>query len=120
MPPISGEWEAALRPEFKKAYYRRLFQTVGEEYRKYRIYPPADDIFNAFHFTPLPDVKVVILGQDPYHEEGQAHGLSFSVRPGIEIPPSLVNIYRNCMMIWDVRSRRAAVWKNGRSRACCS
>ncbi len=94
MPPISGEWEAALRPEFKKAYYRRLFQTVGEEYRKYRIYPPAGDIFNAFHFTPLPDVKVVILGQDPYHEEGQAHGLSFSVRPGIEIPPSLVNIYQ--------------------------
>ena len=94
MPPISGEWEAALRPEFRKPYYRQLFRTVGEEYRRYTVYPPADDIFNAFHFTPLPDVRVVILGQDPYHEEGQAHGLSFSVRPGIEIPPSLVNIYQ--------------------------
>ena len=94
MPPISGEWEQALRPEFRKPYYRELFRRVGEEYRRYTVYPPADDIFNAFHFTPLPDVRVVILGQDPYHEEGQAHGLSFSVRPGIEIPPSLVNIYQ--------------------------
>ena len=94
MPPISGEWEQALRPEFRKPYYRELFQKVGEEYRRYTVYPPADDIFNAFHFTPLADVKVVILGQDPYHEPGQAHGLSFSVRPGIEIPPSLVNIYQ--------------------------
>ena len=67
---------------------------MGEEYRTRRIYPPADDIFNAFHFTPLDQVKVVILGQDPYHEEGQAHGLCFSVRPGVEIPPSLVNIYK--------------------------
>ena len=94
MPPIQGEWEAALRPEFRKPYYRELFRIVGEEYRRGRIYPPADDIFNAFHFTPLSEVKVVILGQDPYHEEGQAHGLSFSVRPGIAIPPSLVNIYQ--------------------------
>ncbi len=94
MPPIQGEWEEALRPEFRKPYYRELFRIVGEEYRRGRIYPPADDIFNAFHFTPLSEVKVVILGQDPYHEEGQAHGLSFSVRPGIAIPPSLVNIYQ--------------------------
>ena len=94
VPPITGEWEKALSGEFKKPYYRSLFQKVGEEYRKYRIYPPADDIFNAFHFTPLPAVRVVILGQDPYHEEGQAHGLSFSVKKGVEIPPSLVNIYQ--------------------------
>ena len=94
MPPISGEWEEALKPEFGKPYYRQLFQTVRQEYGRYRVYPPAEDIFNAFHFTPLPDVKAVILGQDPYHEEGQAHGLCFSVRPGTEIPPSLVNIYQ--------------------------
>ena len=94
MPPIRGEWEEALRPEFSKPYYRQLFQTVRQEYSRYRVYPPADDIFNAFHFTPLSEVKAVILGQDPYHEEGQAHGLCFSVRPGTELPPSLVNIYQ--------------------------
>ena len=94
MPALSGEWEAALRPEFRKPYYRKLFETIREEYRTRLVYPPASEIFNAFHLTPLPDVKVVILGQDPYHEEGQAHGLCFSVRPGVEIPPSLVNIYK--------------------------
>ncbi len=94
MPAISGEWEKALQGEFRKPYYRKLFETVGREYRTAAVYPPADDIFNAFHLTPLPDVKVVILGQDPYHEPGQAHGLSFSVMPGVEIPPSLVNIYQ--------------------------
>lgn len=94
MPAISGEWEKALQGEFRKPYYRKLFETVGREYRTVAVYPPADDIFNAFHLTPLPDVKVVILGQDPYHEPGQAHGLSFSVMPGVEIPPSLVNIYQ--------------------------
>ena len=94
MPAISGEWEKALQGEFRKPYYRKRFETVGREYRTAAVYPPADDIFNAFHLTPLPDVKVVILGQDPYHEPGQAHGLSFSVMPGVEIPPSLVNIYQ--------------------------
>ena len=94
MPPISGEWAEALAPEFKKPYYKKLFQTVSEEYRTHRIFPPGDDIFNAFHLTPLPQVKVVFLGQDPYHGEGQAHGLCFSVRPDVEIPPSLVNIYK--------------------------
>ena len=94
MPPISGEWAEALAPEFKKPYYKKLFQTVSAEYRTHRIFPPGDDIFNAFHLTPLPQVKVVILGQDPYHGEGQAHGLCFSVRPDVEIPPSLVNIYK--------------------------
>jgi uracil-DNA glycosylase len=94
MPPITGEWEQALRPEFRKPYYRKLFQTVTNAYRTERVFPPADEIFNAFHLTPLSKVKVVILGQDPYHEEGQAEGLCFSVKPGVEIPPSLVNIYQ--------------------------
>ncbi|MCQ2508897.1 MAG: uracil-DNA glycosylase [Lachnospiraceae bacterium] len=94
MPPIQGNWAIALKDEFRKPYYRKLFEVVGSEYQSRVIYPPADDLFNAFHFTPLEQVKVVILGQDPYHEEGQAHGLCFSVKPGVDIPPSLVNIYK--------------------------
>lgn len=94
MPPLSGSWANALKGEFSKDYYKKLFQTVGAEYKTRTIYPPADDIFNAFHFTPLEQVKVVILGQDPYHEPGQAHGLCFSVKPEVDIPPSLVNIYK--------------------------
>ncbi len=94
MPPISNDWLAPLKPEFAKPYYARLYKTINEEYRTQTIYPPADDIFNAFAFTPLSRVKVVILGQDPYHGPGQAHGLSFSVKPDVDIPPSLVNIYK--------------------------
>lgn len=94
MAAINNDWLDALKGEFRKPYYKQLFQTVNNEYRTHRIYPPADDIFNAFHLTPLKDVKVVILGQDPYHGDGQAHGLCFSVKPDVEIPPSLVNIYQ--------------------------
>ena len=94
MPPLSGSWANALKGEFSKDYYKKLFQTVGAEYKTRTIYPPADDIFNAFHFTPLEQVKVVILGQDPYHEPGQAHGLCFSVQDGIPFPPSLINIFK--------------------------
>lgn len=94
MPAITGKWEKALAPEFKKPYYRALYNTIRQEYHTHVVYPPSDEIFTAFHLTPLEKVKVVILGQDPYHEPGQAHGLSFSVKPGIEIPPSLVNIYQ--------------------------
>lgn len=91
---IKNDWQALLEPEFAKAYYKELYDKVNEEYKTEKIYPPAEDIFNAFEFTPLSKVKAVILGQDPYHEPGQAHGLSFSVKPGIDIPPSLVNIYK--------------------------
>ena len=94
MAGLTGAWEQAMKPEFAKPYYRKLFMSVQEEYRNHTVYPPAKDIFNAFHFTPLEQVRVVILGQDPYHEPGQAEGLSFSVRPGVEIPPSLQNIYK--------------------------
>ena len=93
MPAITGAWEAALAEEFRQPYYRNLYETVRKEYRTHTVYPPADQLFSAFHLTPLERVRVVILGQDPYHEEGQAHGLCFSVRPGVEIPPSLRNIY---------------------------
>jgi len=94
MAPISNDWLVPLKAEFSKPYYAKLYRQINEEYRSRVIYPPADDIFNAFAFTPLSQVKVVILGQDPYHEEGQAHGLCFSVKPGTETPPSLVNIYQ--------------------------
>ena len=95
MAAINNDWLDALKEEFKKPYYKKLFETVNEEYRTRQIFPPADDIFNAFHLTPLSKVKVVILGQDPYHNENQAHGLSFSILPSQkEIPPSLQNIYK--------------------------
>lgn len=94
MGAIDNDWLEAIGDEFKKPYYADLYRFVKEEYTNYVIYPNADDIFNAFHFTPLKDVKVVILGQDPYHNVGQAHGLCFSVKPEVEIPPSLVNIYQ--------------------------
>ena len=94
MAAISGDWQEALRDEFKKEYYKKLYQKVREEYQTHLVFPPAEDIFNAFHYTPLENVKVVIFGQDPYHNVGQAHGLCFSVKKGVEIPPSLVNIYK--------------------------
>ncbi len=94
MGAISNDWLKPLSPEFKKPYYAKLYQTIREEYSSRQIFPPADEIFSAFEFTPLNEVKVVILGQDPYHGEGQAHGLCFSVKPEVEIPPSLVNIYK--------------------------
>jgi len=94
MPLISNDWLPALGDEFQKEYYIQLRETVIKEYNTRRIFPESQDIFNAFHLTPLESVKVVILGQDPYHNIGQAHGLCFSVKPGIEIPPSLVNIYK--------------------------
>ena len=94
MSAISNDWLEPLSPEFKKPYYKNLYESVKKEYSSHVVYPPADDIFNAFDFTPLSEVKVVIIGQDPYHEPGQAHGLCFSVKPGVKIPPSLVNIYK--------------------------
>jgi len=94
MAMIDNDWLPALTPEFRKPYYKELFQFVKEEYATKQIFPPAEDIFNAFHLTPLRKVKVVILGQDPYHDVGQAHGLCFSVRPGVDTPRSLVNIYK--------------------------
>ena len=92
---IEGDWLDAVGDEFKKPYYKNLYEFVKNEYSTHVVYPPSEDIFNALHFTPLKDVKVLILGQDPYHEPGQAHGLSFSVLPGkADTPPSLQNIYK--------------------------
>ena len=92
---IDNDWLPCIKQEFTKPYYKELYTFVKHEYDTRIIYPPAEDIFNAFHFTPLSKVKVMILGQDPYHNENQAHGLSFSVLPTQkDIPPSLVNIYQ--------------------------
>lgn len=95
MAMIQNDWLDSIGGEFKKPYYRELYNFVKQEYSTRVIYPPADDIFNALHLTPLSEVKVLILGQDPYHNEHQAHGLCFSVLPDQkEIPPSLQNIYK--------------------------
>ena len=95
MSMIQNDWLDAIQPEFSKPFYKELFEFVKQEYSNTVVYPPADDIFNAFHFTPLSKVKVLILGQDPYHNVHQAHGLCFSVLPDQpEIPPSLQNIYK--------------------------
>lgn len=94
MSAITNDWLTSIAAEFHKNYYKELYQFFKQEYTKYQIFPQADDIFSAFHLTPLSQVKVVILGQDPYHNVGQAHGLCFSVKPEVDIPPSLVNIYK--------------------------
>ncbi len=94
MAAISNDWLAPLTPEFAKPYYKELYKKVKDEYANHVIFPPSNEVFSAFELTPLADVKVVILGQDPYHNVGQAHGLCFSVKPDVEIPPSLVNIYK--------------------------
>ena len=91
---ITNDWLTVLGPEFKKPYYKSLYEKGNEEYRTRTVYPPGPELFKAFDLTPLSEVKVVILGQDPYHEPGQAEGLCFSVKPGIEQPPSLQNIYK--------------------------
>ncbi len=95
MAMIDNDWLPALQAEFHKPYYKELYTFVKQEYNTQVVYPPADEIFSAFHLTPLGEVKVLILGQDPYHNEHQAHGLCFSVLPDQpEIPPSLQNIYQ--------------------------
>lgn len=94
MGKITNDWAEPLSEEYKKPYYKELYDKVKEEYSNYQVFPDPEDIFNAFHYTPLHNVKVVILGQDPYHDVGQAHGLCFSVKQGVAVPPSLCNIYK--------------------------
>ena len=94
MKNLQNDWKSLLEEEFKQKYFLALKEFLKIEYENYRVYPPKDDIYNALYLTPYKKTKVVILGQDPYHGEGQAHGLSFSVRPGIKKPPSLQNIYK--------------------------
>lgn len=94
MDKFLNDWSPVLELEFEQVYYQKLWNAVLEEYAHREVYPEEQDIFSALQLTPLNAVKVVILGQDPYHGAGQAHGLSFSVKPGVKIPPSLRNIYK--------------------------
>ncbi len=91
---IHNEWFPWLRTEWEQPYFKNLSAFLKVQYQTKEIYPPRVQVFSAFEACDLPDIKVVILGQDPYHEPGQAHGMCFSVNPGIEIPPSLENIYK--------------------------
>lgn len=91
---LQNDWWEYLSQEFDKEYYLRLREFLKQEYQEHTIYPSMDNIFNALHETPFKKVKAVIIGQDPYHGPNQAHGLSFSVNPGVAIPPSLRNIYK--------------------------
>lgn len=94
MTKIGNDWDIMLQDEFDRPYFKRLENFLTEEGARYEIYPPQEDVFNALRYSSFQDTKVVILGQDPYHEPGQAHGLCFSVNKGVTIPPSLVNIYK--------------------------
>ncbi|MBQ9913475.1 MAG: uracil-DNA glycosylase [Clostridia bacterium] len=94
MVKLGNDWDEILKDEWEKPYYRQLRQFLKKEYSSYQIYPDMYDIFNALRYTSFADCKAVIIGQDPYHEPGQAHGLCFSVKPGVPLPPSLKNIYK--------------------------
>jgi uracil-DNA glycosylase len=92
-PTLPASWQAQLADEFDQPYFQTLQQFVAQERRQHTVYPPAREVFAALKYTPYEDVNVLLLGQDPYHDKNQAHGLCFSVRPGIKPPPSLVNIF---------------------------
>jgi uracil-DNA glycosylase len=94
VPTISNSWQQVLAAEFEQPYFQKLQDFTIAERQAHTIFPPAADVFSAFELTPYENVKVLILGQDPYHDDNQAHGLCFSVKPGIKTPPSLVNIYK--------------------------
>jgi len=94
MVKIENSWNNILSEEFEKEYFKKLTEFVRGEYKNYTCYPPGKEIFNAFNLCPIDKVKVVILGQDPYHGPGQAEGLCFSVKTGIALPPSLINIFK--------------------------
>lgn len=91
---IGNDWDEILKDEWEKPYYLKLREFLKEEYKNHNIYPKAENIFNALKYTSFEDTKVVIIGQDPYHGAGQAHGLCFSVLPGVKLPPSLKNIFK--------------------------
>ncbi|NBK97964.1 MAG: uracil-DNA glycosylase [Erysipelotrichia bacterium] len=91
---IGNEWDDLLKDEFAKAYYQDLRKFLVEEYTHFHVYPEMHDLFNALRYTPYKEARVVLLGQDPYHQKGQAHGLCFSVKKGVSLPPSLKNMYK--------------------------
>ena len=91
---LPADWKAVLADEMKKPYFQELKEFVNEERAEHKVFPPEADVFNAFQLTPYERVKVLLLGQDPYHDDGQAHGLCFSVKPGVKPPPSLLNVFK--------------------------
>jgi len=101
---IGNGWDTVLKDEFEKPYFKKLETFLDEEYEKETIYPPREDLFNALKRADFQDVKVVILGQDPYHQPGQAHGMCFSVKKGVRIPPSLINIYEEGELLKSLSS----------------
>lgn len=94
IPTLPADWQEALKADFAGPYFKKLSDFVDGERAAHQVFPPEDEVFTALQLVPLKDVKVVILGQDPYHDNGQAHGLSFSVKPGVATPPSLANMYK--------------------------
>ena len=113
---IGNEWDQLLADEFKKDYYQKLRRFLAYEYAHQRVYPDMYDIFNALKYTPYHQVKAVILGQDPYHGKGQAHGLCFSVQRGVT-PPCRTSL-RSCTGTSAFRSLIMAIWKSGPDKAC--
>ncbi|MCC6421781.1 MAG: uracil-DNA glycosylase [Gemmataceae bacterium] len=91
---LPASWKKVLSAELARPYFKELSAFVDGERAAHKVFPPEDDVFNAFKYAPYDEVKALILGQDPYHDDGQAHGLCFSVRPGVKVPPSLVNIFK--------------------------
>ena len=94
LPPLPASWQPVLEDEIRKPYFAQLDRFVAEERRDHAVFPPRDKVFSALELTPYEEVRVLLLGQDPYHDDGQAHGLCFSVLPGVAPPPSLVNIFK--------------------------
>ncbi|MEO7717834.1 MAG: uracil-DNA glycosylase [Capsulimonas sp.] len=99
---LPESWRESLAGEFEKPYFHKLTEFVDAQRAEHSVFPPEPEVFSALKLTPLDDVKVMILGQDPYHDDGQAHGLCFSVRPGIKPPPSLVNIFKELKSELDI------------------
>jgi uracil-DNA glycosylase len=106
---VSEEWDKILIDEYKKEYFLKLVAFIKNEYKNNIIYPKASDMFNALKLTPYNDVNVVILGQDPYHGEGEAHGLAFSVKEGVNLPPSLVNIFKELYSDLGIKRERGTL-----------
>ena len=115
---LGNDWDNILADEFGKEYYLKIRQFLKEEYSTRRIYPHMNDIFNALKYTSFKDTKVVIIGQDPYHGPGQAHGLCFSVKEGVQFPPSLRNIFKELEATLEKRFQKAENLPTGQSRGC--
>ena len=118
--PLSEAWQALLQEEFEKPYFAALCRAVEDARAAGTVFPPEEEVFSALNLTAPEQIRCVILGQDPYHEQGQAHGLAFSVKPGIPLPRSLRNIYKERETDLGIPRWKAAALSPGPSRACCS